>query len=66
VSTSTISYVVWALLGAATVLLWALSYVRPGSVAHPGAAVAQLTTRPVVRILFVLGFMWLGWHMFAR
>jgi hypothetical protein len=66
VSASTIPYVVWALFGAAALALWALSYARPSTVARPGAAVAQLTTRPIIRILFVLGFMWLGWHLFAR
>jgi hypothetical protein len=28
--------------------------------------VGKLASMPVVRVLFVLGFMWLGWHLFAR
>jgi hypothetical protein len=47
-------------------VLWWLSYVRPGAAAHPAAVVGKLATLPVLRVILVLGFMWLGWHMFAR
>jgi cyanate permease len=66
VSVSTISYVVWAVIGVIALLLWWLSYLRPAAVAHPGQAVGKLATSPVVRVILVLGFMWLGWHLFAR
>jgi hypothetical protein len=66
VSVSTVSYIVWGAIGVLALGLWWLSYVRPNAVAHPGEAVGQLATRPIVRVVLVLGFMWLGWHLFAR
>jgi hypothetical protein len=66
VSVSTISYVVWAAIGVVTVALWWLSYARPSAVAHPSAVVGKLATLPVLRVILVLGFMWLAWHLFAR
>ena len=65
-SISTASYVVWGLLGAAVLLLWLLSYLRPTAVAHPAEVVGKVATHPVGRVILVLGFMWLGWHLFAR
>jgi len=33
----------------------------------PAGAVARLATRPAVgRVIVSLGWMWLGWHVFAR
>jgi Family of unknown function (DUF6186) len=66
VSISTASYVVWGLLGAAALLLWLLSYLRPSAVAHPADVVGKVATHPVGRVILVVGFMWLGWHLFAR
>ena len=34
--------------------------------AHPSDVVGKLATYPVVRVILALGFMWLGWHLFAR
>jgi hypothetical protein len=65
-SVSTISYVVWAAIGVLALGLWWLSYVRPSAAAHPGAVVGKLATLPVLRVILVLGFMWLAWHLFAR
>jgi hypothetical protein len=65
-SVSTISYVVWALLAVIALVLWWLSYVRPRAAAHPAQVVSKLATLPVLRVVLVLGFMWLAWHLFAR
>jgi len=65
-SVRSVSYVVWAALGLAALGLWWLSYLRPAAAAHPTDVVGKLARMPVVRVLFVLGFMWLGWHLFAR
>jgi hypothetical protein len=63
---STLSYLVWALFLAAALVLWWMSYGRPASVAQPSEVLVRLVTHPVVRVLLVLGVMWLGWHLFAR
>jgi hypothetical protein len=47
-------------------LLWWLSYARPSAVAHPGDVVGKIATHPVGRVVLAVGFMWLGWHLFAR
>jgi Family of unknown function (DUF6186) len=66
VSVSTASYVVWGVIGALVLFLWWLSYVRPSAVAHPSDVVGEVATHPVGRVILVVGFMWLGWHLFAR
>ncbi len=65
-SVSTASYVVWGVIGALALLLWWLSYARPSAVAHPSDVVGKIATHPVGRVVLVVGFMWLGWHLFAR
>ena len=65
-SVSTVSYIVWVALGVAVLALWGLSYLRPTAVATPRDVVGRLATLPIVRVVLVLGFMWLGWHLFAR
>jgi hypothetical protein len=65
-SVSTASYLVWGAFGVAALLLWWLSYLRPSAAAHPSDVVGRLATYPVVRVILALGFMWLGWHLFAR
>ena len=65
-SISTASYLVWGAVGAAALLLWLLSYLRPTAVAHPADVVGKVATHPVGRVILVIGFMWLGWHLFAR
>jgi Family of unknown function (DUF6186) len=65
-SVSTVSYVVWGVIGALVLLLWGVSYARPSAVAHPSDVVGKVATHPVGRVILVAGFMWLGWHLFAR
>jgi hypothetical protein len=65
-SVSTPSYVIWAAIAVLALVLWWLSYLRPAAVARPGDVVGRLATLPVLRLILVLGFMWLGWHLFAR
>ena len=65
-SISTVSYVVWGAIGALVALLWWLSYLRPSAVAHPAEVVGKVATHPLGRVVLVVGFMWLGWHLFAR
>ncbi len=65
-STSAPSYAVWALLGVATIALWALSHAPGSSLARPAEVLARLATGPFLRVVLVLGWMWAGWHLFAR
>lgn len=65
-SVSTASYLVWAAIGVIALALWWLSRVRPAAAAAPGEVVGRLASNPVLRVVLVLGFMWLGWHLFAR
>ena len=60
------AYAVWAVLGAAAVFLWAWSNASGSPLARPAAVVQRLATGPVLRVLLGLGWMWVGWHLFAR
>jgi hypothetical protein len=64
--TSALSYAVWAVLGLATLALWARSRTPGSSPARPGLVLERLATGPVLRVLLVLAYMWGGWHLFAR
>jgi hypothetical protein len=66
VSVSTLSYLGWGAIGVVALVLWWMSYLRPSAVAHPAQVVGKLATRPVLRVVLIVGFMWLGWHLFAR
>jgi hypothetical protein len=66
VSTSGVSYLIWALLAAGALGLHALSRLRPDVAARPARVVERLATGPVLRVALVLGVMWTGWHFFAR
>jgi hypothetical protein len=63
---SAVFYAVWAGLGAAVLVLWALSRRRDSELAGPAAVVRRLATGPFSRIVLVLVVMFLGWHFFAR
>ncbi len=59
-----LSYAVWAALGVALVALVWVSH--RGAFASAGEALSRLATTPVLRVVLVLGIMWVGWHLFAR
>lgn len=58
--------VVWALLGAAVAAGQVVAALSGGRFPGLGPLVARITARPVGRVVMVLGWMWLGWHAFAR
>ncbi len=58
--------VLWSVLGAAALVLWAVSRRAPTAVAPPSAVLGRLATGPLARVLLVLAWMWAGWHLFAR
>ena len=65
-SASSVSYAVWGLILTGALVLWWVSMSHPSTVARLSDVVARLATHPVIRVVLVLGFMWLGWHLFAR
>ncbi len=54
----------WLVLAVAAAALIGASAV--GLVSRPGPLLRAALSRPAVRLLLVLGWMWLGWHLFAR
>jgi hypothetical protein len=63
-TSAALSYAVWAVLAFGLVAVGLAS--RRGACATPAAVLARLATGPVLRIVLVLGIMWVGWHLFAR
>ena len=57
---------IWLVLGLGCAALGAVSLARRGVVATAPAALQRLIARPPLRALVALGWMWLGWHVFAR
>jgi hypothetical protein len=57
---------VWAILGLMAVVLLALGTISRGHFPKLGSMVNQVTAHPAGRGALVLGWMWLGWHAFAR
>jgi hypothetical protein len=67
--TSSWGYAVWVVLAVAALALWASSHAASrgrGVVVRPAAVLARLATDPWLRVPLVLGWAWVGWHLFAR
>ncbi|MFZ0664477.1 MAG: DUF6186 family protein [Acidimicrobiales bacterium] len=60
------SFIVWAALGFAVVCCVVVSAVRPRWIATFNSSVRGLVSTTWVRVIVVVGWMWLGWHLFAR
>jgi hypothetical protein len=60
------SFLVWACLGAALFICIALSQLSPERLPTLGSIVSRIQSHKVGRALLALGWMWLGWHAFAR
>jgi hypothetical protein len=65
-SAHTLSLVVWAAIALGCAALWITSRAAPRRVARLGPIVDALMARPFARLVVVLGWMWFGWHTFAR
>jgi hypothetical protein len=63
---SALAYGVWALLAAATLVLWLRSRAGESGVARPAQVVQRLASDPFWRVAFVVAVMFAGWHLFAR
>jgi hypothetical protein len=64
--TRTDALVVWGVLAGLLVAVEALSHLGGRRVGGLAALAAPLLARTPTRLLLVLGWMWLGWHFFAR
>ena len=65
-SSRDLTLAVWAALALLAVLLALVSLVRPHLVSTPRSFLAVIARNPFGRFLLPLGWMWLGWHLFAR
>ncbi len=63
---SAFAYAVWAVLGLATLGLWARSHAAGSGPARPSVVLERLASGPFLRVALVLAWMWMGWHTFAR
>jgi hypothetical protein len=61
-----ITLLIWALVGVGAITLALLSVTVPKWVATLRTSVAALVASPWRRWIVLLGWMWLGWHLFAR
>jgi hypothetical protein len=63
---SALAYTVWAFLGLATLGLWVRSRAPERSPARATVVLERLATGPFLRVMLVLAYLWVGWHLFAR
>ena len=52
------------IIGAA--IVWSVIAARDPTLVTLPRLLARITRSRVVRVLFVVGWAWLGWHLFAR
>jgi hypothetical protein len=59
---------VWAVIGALAVGLWVVSLTPTGRrvVVRPAVMLKRLALDPWLRVPLLLGWAWVGWHLFAR
>ncbi|MGH9083240.1 MAG: DUF6186 family protein [Acidimicrobiales bacterium] len=64
------TYLVWCLVVGAALALWWLAaagrQIGGRRTARPGAVARRVLVNPYARAAVLLGWMWLGWHLFAR
>ena len=56
----------WVALGVGVLILLGVSLLSTGRIRGPGALVKRIEATTTGRVLLLLGWMWLGWHLFAR
>ncbi|MDA8264711.1 MAG: DUF6186 family protein [Actinomycetota bacterium] len=62
----TVTVAIWAVLAAAALLLEAFGRRRITGLVSAEELIRYFMKARVGRVIFVLGWMWLGWHLFAR
>jgi hypothetical protein len=66
VSSRDVTYVVWAVLGAVVVATQVAAVTGIGRLPGVAAVTGRAAAGRVARSVLVVGWMWLGWHAFAR
>jgi hypothetical protein len=66
VNAQVVSDAVWAALAAAALALAASAHLAHSRVERLSALVHRLGSHRVTDVAVLLGWMWLGWHFFAR
>jgi hypothetical protein len=56
----------WAVLGTVVLAWLVVTVMSKGRLPTLGAIVTRLRAHRIGRVLLALGWMWLGWHAFAR
>jgi hypothetical protein len=57
---------VWGLIGFGVVICLLVTALSKERIPTLGATVRRITASRVGRVVLVIGWMWLGWHAFAR
>ena len=57
---------VWGLVGIGLVICLLVTALSRERIPTLGATVRRITASRVGRVVLVIGWMWLGWHAFAR
>lgn len=65
-SSADVAWAVWAALGAVVAVGQLVAARSRGHRPGLGAVAELLAAHPATRVVVVLGWMWLGWHAFAR
>jgi hypothetical protein len=65
VTARTVTFVGFAVIAAAG-LCWSIVTARSPTLTTLPRLLARITRSRVVRLLFVLAWAWVGWHLFAR
>jgi hypothetical protein len=66
VTVEVLSDALWAALAALTLGLAASTHLRASRVERLSALVHRVEAKRVGYVVVMLGWMWLGWHFFAR
>ena len=63
---TTIIWIVWAVLASALVFAEAVALIDPDRLPTVGDIIQALLHWPLTRWMLLLGWLWLGWHLFVR
>ena len=65
-STRDVTLIVWSIIGLGVIACFAVSALRPRFLPSFVTSTDAFVSSPWRRAVVTLGWMWLGWHLFAR